>query len=99
MPADAWHQPDSIENKKKIVPKKKEKTISDDSDDVEPHQYYLADEKVPIHRLNDDCLIHIFLYLPIVDKVNIESGKKLIKYNSVVENFNLVEILINKNPW
>lgn len=71
MPADSWHQPDSIENKKKVNFKNKESPTTDEFNDEETH-YYLSDDTNPIHRLNDDCLIHIFLYLPIVDRVNIE---------------------------
>lgn len=76
MPADSWHQPDSIENKKKVNFKNKESPTTDEFNDEETH-YYLSDDTNPIHRLNDDCLIHIFLYLPIVDRVNIERGKEL----------------------
>lgn len=72
MPADSWHQPDSIENMKKNSAKKKEKD-TDDSCNLETS--YITDDTIPIHRLNDDCLIHIFHYLPIVDRVKIESGK------------------------
>ncbi|XP_043464709.1 F-box/LRR-repeat protein 2-like [Leptopilina heterotoma] len=70
MPADSWHQPDSIENIKKNSFKKKEKE-TDDSSNLETS--YVTDDTIPIHRLNDDCLIHIFHYLPIVDRVKIES--------------------------
>lgn len=28
-----------------------------------------------IENLNDDCLLHIFHYLPIADKIRIERGK------------------------
>ncbi|KAJ8672652.1 hypothetical protein QAD02_003911 [Eretmocerus hayati] len=61
MPADSWHQPDSIEVKnKKVQESLKEETRS-----------YILDG-AEIHKLNDDCLMHIFTYLPIIDRVRVE---------------------------
>ena len=79
MPADSWHQPDSIENKIKLAPIHKQKSDSDESGDEQLSQYYASGNEVTIHHLNDDCLMHIFLYLPIIDRIKIERGKN---YNS-----------------
>ncbi|XP_033216896.1 F-box/LRR-repeat protein 7-like isoform X3 [Belonocnema kinseyi] len=72
MPADSWHQPDSIENKKNLAAIIKQKSNCDESSDEQLIQYYTSDNNVPIHLLNDDCLMHVFLYLPIIDRVKIE---------------------------
>ncbi|XP_014209865.1 F-box/LRR-repeat protein 3-like [Copidosoma floridanum] len=60
MPADSWHQPDSIEYQSKKGPKFTEDFVFELNVDAE------------IHKLNDDCLIHIFSYLPIVDRIVVE---------------------------
>ncbi|XP_015596386.1 putative RNA-binding protein EEED8.10 [Cephus cinctus] len=71
MPADSWHQPDSVENQRKLAAIKKK---TDKNSDIEEQlfQDYTADDNALINRLNDDCLIHVFLYLPIADRVKIE---------------------------
>ena len=67
MPADSWHQPDSIEN----ISKKVQKTS--DSSKTETTEYILNDDAL-IHKLNDDCLMHIFTYLSVADRVRMERG-------------------------
>ena len=86
MPADSWHQPDSVENQKKLASIVKKKTDPDESFDDQSLQNYTVDNTVPIHRLNDDCLMHVFLYLPVIDRVKIERGKRSIKLLKCREN-------------
>lgn len=65
FPADSWHQPDSPENLKRRTKEEKEEISLDyDLDGAE------------IHKLNNDCLMHIFTFLPIVDRVRAERGIK-----------------------
>ncbi|KAL6265374.1 hypothetical protein P5V15_002173 [Pogonomyrmex californicus] len=74
MAADSWHQPDSIENKFYNVGKESNKASEKkNASEQYAHKYLQNDtETVSIHMLNDDCLRHIFLFLPIVDRVRIE---------------------------
>ncbi|EZA47801.1 Putative RNA-binding protein EEED8.10, partial [Ooceraea biroi] len=72
MPADSWHQPDSIEQK--FYMRKERNRASDRPASEQYSQGCLQNdsENVSIHMLNDDCLRHIFLFLPIADRVRIE---------------------------
>lgn len=67
MPADSWHQPDSIENQNK----KGQKTSESNS---EISTSFELNEDSQIHQLNNDCLLHIFTFLPIVDRIKMERG-------------------------
>ncbi|XP_067209749.1 F-box/LRR-repeat protein 2 isoform X1 [Linepithema humile] len=73
MPADSWHQPDSIEHKLYTMGKESNKS-SEKKVNEQCTQEYLQNDtnRVSIHILNDDCLRHIFLFLPILDRVRIE---------------------------
>ncbi|XP_011874815.1 PREDICTED: putative RNA-binding protein EEED8.10 isoform X2 [Vollenhovia emeryi] len=75
MAADSWNQPDSMEHKVYVAGKDSSKT-SDRKLTTEQYvqnKYLRNDpEQVSIHMLNDDCLRHIFLFLPITDRVRIE---------------------------
>ncbi|XP_033315548.1 F-box/LRR-repeat protein 7-like [Bombus bifarius] len=70
--ADSWHQPDSIENQcYNIKDKSKSNKISNDI----AHNFDCIQDGITdtnIQTLNDDCLIHIFLQLPIIDRIRIE---------------------------
>ncbi|KAK2587325.1 hypothetical protein KPH14_003042 [Odynerus spinipes] len=72
MPADSWHQPDSIKNKSFTLAKdwnkchKKSPAEEVNEDCIQNYPDALID------ALNDDCLMHIFLYLPIIDRIVIE---------------------------
>lgn len=77
MAADSWHQPDSMEQRLytmgKELSKSTERKLGTEHD---AHKYLQNDtENVSIHMLNDDCLRHIFLFLPIIDRVRIEIGE------------------------
>ncbi|XP_058794527.1 putative RNA-binding protein EEED8.10 isoform X1 [Phymastichus coffea] len=65
MPADSWHQPDNVENKLKKILKSVESN-------QEMSTEFELNEDALIHKLNDDCLMHIFSFLPIADRVKIE---------------------------
>jgi hypothetical protein len=67
MPADSWHQPDSIENQNKSTQKASESMQKISTN-------YILNDDADIHKLNDDCLMHIFMFLPIVDRIQIERG-------------------------
>lgn len=88
IPADSWHQPDNIENE---YPSAKEKSKSDK---IEPNEQcneeYIENDitEIRIQTLNDDCLTHIFLQLPIVDRIRIERGKHI--YSFSLCNMNVV---------
>lgn len=73
LPADSWHQPDSFENQKKKI------------SNIEETKDFILNEEAEIHQLNDDCLIHIFNFLPIVDKIRVELGTK--KFKIIFINF------------
>lgn len=72
-PADSWHQPDSAENQRKSL------AIRDTNGDHEPErpQEEGSDEDSPIHILNDDCMMEVFLRLPIADRIRMERGNFL----------------------
>lgn len=75
MPADPWHQPDSIQIKSYTLTKdinKSRKKSSIEETNYNSVQNYI---NAPIDALNDDCLMHIFLYLPIKNRIAIERGK------------------------
>ncbi|KZC11051.1 PREDICTED: uncharacterized protein LOC107189129 [Dufourea novaeangliae] len=69
--ADSWHQPDNIENQyySKDWQKSYEKQLNEPCNEIFI-QSNITDTSIQI--LNDDCLIHIFLQLPIIDRVRIE---------------------------
>ncbi|XP_071872648.1 putative RNA-binding protein EEED8.10 [Bombus fervidus] len=72
LAADSWHQPDSIENQcYNIKDKSKSNKISNE---IVYNFNYIRDDitDTNIQALNDDCLIHIFLQLPIIDRIRIE---------------------------
>lgn len=71
--ANSWHQPDSVENQRRFL-----KNKLDDSDElIKIHEFIEPDfNESPIHILNDDCLMEIFLYLPIADRIRTERGKE-----------------------
>lgn len=72
MAADSWHQPDSIDQKLYNLGKLSNKN-SEKKSNEQYHQCLQNDtENVSIHILNDDCLSHIFSFLPIIDRVRIE---------------------------
>lgn len=76
MAADSWHQPDSIDQKLYNIGKESNKTSEKKTINEHCHQCLQNDtEDVSIHILNDDCLRHIVLFLPIIDRVRIERGK------------------------
>lgn len=77
MAADSWHQPDSIDQKLYNIGKESNKTTFEKKTINEQFQRCMQNdtEDVSIHILNDDCLRHIFLFLPIIDRVRIERGK------------------------
>ncbi|XP_072754934.1 putative RNA-binding protein EEED8.10 isoform X1 [Anoplolepis gracilipes] len=73
MAADSWHQPDSIDQKMYTIGKESYKTFEKKTTNEQYLQCLQNDtEDVSIHILNDDCLRHIFLFLPIIDRVRIE---------------------------
>lgn len=78
MAADSWHQPDSMEQRLYTMGKELNKTSERKLGTMElyGHEYFQNDtQNVSIHMLNDDCLRHIFLFLPIIDRVRIEIGE------------------------
>lgn len=76
MPANSWHQPDNIEHKLHNKGKELNK-ISEKKMNEQYAQEYLQNDinSISIHILNDDCLRHIFIFLPIFDRVRIERGE------------------------
>ncbi|XP_026667916.1 F-box protein SKIP2-like [Ceratina calcarata] len=66
VPADSWHQPDNIENRYHNTKDKKA------CNEQYNEEYLQNDMHTSIQILNNDCLIHIFLQLPIVDRIRIE---------------------------
>ncbi|XP_015125099.1 putative RNA-binding protein EEED8.10 [Diachasma alloeum] len=66
--ADSWHQPDSIENQKRFSSLKEKQNKNEEQVSVQQ----IPQDDSPIQVLNDDCLIEIFLYLPIADRIRME---------------------------
>ncbi|KAF7997940.1 hypothetical protein HCN44_009338 [Aphidius gifuensis] len=66
--ADSWHQPDYIENQRGLYGNKDNNNQNTTTTIVEAR----ADVESPIRLLNDDCLIQMFLHLPISDRVRME---------------------------
>lgn len=73
LAANPWHQPKSVKNKHYNVKKHKSKS-NKVSNDIICNLGYGKNE-ISIQKLNDDCLMHIFLKLPIVDRIRMERGK------------------------
>ncbi|CAD1474536.1 unnamed protein product, partial [Heterotrigona itama] len=72
LAADSWHQPDNMENQYHNPNLQINELNSNEvSDDVVCNLDYEQDD-IGIQTLNDDCLIHIFLQLPIIDRIRIE---------------------------
>lgn len=72
--ADLWHQPDSFENQTKMHNKNRETMLDSIVESNATTTASDCDDDAPINRLNDDCLLHIFMYLPIVDHIRLERG-------------------------
>ncbi|XP_011150265.1 putative RNA-binding protein EEED8.10 [Harpegnathos saltator] len=64
MAADLWNQPDSIEQKLR------ERWLHLELNST--HRYALNIKDTPIHMLNDDCLIYIFNFLSVNDRIRSE---------------------------
>lgn len=58
----------SLRNRKKICHKEEQETVTED----------LINHNSTIEILNDDCLLHIFEYLPISDRIRLERGNSII---------------------
>ncbi|XP_024878372.1 F-box/LRR-repeat protein 7-like [Temnothorax curvispinosus] len=71
---DPWHQPDYTEQRLYTMGKDSNKTCERKLNLEQYFHKYLQNdtENVSIHMLNDDCLRHIFLFLPIKERVRIE---------------------------
>ncbi|XP_076626182.1 putative RNA-binding protein EEED8.10 [Colletes latitarsis] len=71
VPADSWHQPDNIENQ--YYNKNWQKSDKKQSNEQCSQDFVQNDiTNNSIQILNDDCLMHVFLQLPIVDRIRIE---------------------------
>ncbi|XP_008217853.1 uncharacterized protein LOC100679040 [Nasonia vitripennis] len=82
IPAASWNQPDSIENQAR----KTKHLNEEESKDISIYNIIVTDEnKDTIHVLNNDCLMHIFMYLPIADRVRIERVCK--RWKAICEEF------------
>lgn len=75
--ADSWHQPDNIENQRGHFGNKEnnKSNANEQSVIVSNIPEEGAEVESPIRLLNDDCLIQMFLHLPISDRVRMERGK------------------------
>ncbi|XP_076670872.1 putative RNA-binding protein EEED8.10 [Andrena cerasifolii] len=71
-PADSWHQPESMENQ--YYSRDWQRSDRKQSNEQCNQDYVQSDvcTGTSIQTLNDDCLIHIFLQLPIIDRISIE---------------------------
>ncbi|KAK1137913.1 hypothetical protein K0M31_002407 [Melipona bicolor] len=96
LAADSWHQPDSIENQYYNV---KDKSKSNKvSNDVIYNLGYVQ-EDISIQTLNDDCLMHIFLQLPIVDRIRIERVCKRWKALSQESWYSVKRLDLSYSTW
>ncbi|XP_029166421.1 putative RNA-binding protein EEED8.10 [Nylanderia fulva] len=70
MAVNSWHQPDSMDQKLYNIGGISNKS----SEEKSTNEQYLQNdtENVSISRLNEDCLRHIFSFLPIIDRIRIE---------------------------
>lgn len=93
-PADSWHQPGSIENQyyTKDWQKSDKKQLSEQSNE----DFVESDIKNTIQMLNDDCLMHIFLQLSIIERIRMEMGKdvRLFFYYKII--YCLQNMYVNK---
>ena len=72
--ANPWHQPRNVKNKRKNYNVKKHKSkFNKMSNDIRNRGD--GEDEISIQKLNDDCLMHIFCHLPIIDKIRAERGK------------------------
>ncbi|KAK0177545.1 hypothetical protein PV328_001586 [Microctonus aethiopoides] len=94
--ANSWHQPDSVENQRRFLKNK----LDDSDESIKIHEFIEPDfNESPIHILNDDCLMEIFLYLPIADRIRTERVCK--RWQAVSqESWRAVKSLdLEKNTW
>lgn len=76
IPANSWNQPDNPDSQKKICYICKHQASEIDLDVTLPScTYFRVDDGALINRLNNDCLRHIFNFLPFIDRVRVERGK------------------------
>jgi len=81
-------QPDGMEQRSYNMGKESSKESNKASErrianEQYSHKFLQNDtESVSIHMLNDDCLRHMFLFLPIVDRVRIEIGIYFVQRNT-----------------
>ncbi|KAK9299917.1 hypothetical protein QLX08_007220 [Tetragonisca angustula] len=69
--ANPWHQPRNVKNKRKNYNVKKHKSkFNKMSNDIRNRGD--GEDEISIQKLNDDCLMHIFCHLPIIDKIRAE---------------------------
>lgn len=96
--AHSWHQPDSIENQYYNV---KDKSKSDKKETNEQCQDYIQNDitNTSIQILNDDCLIHIFLQLSIVDRIRIERVCKRWKALSLESWHSVKRLDLSYSMW
>ncbi|XP_043501009.1 F-box protein SKIP2-like [Polistes fuscatus] len=92
MPADPWHQPDRIQfksnNSTKDSNKSREMSLIEETDTI-----------TLIDVLNDDCLMHVFLYLPIMDRIAIERVCKRWKDVSKKSWYNVKKLDLSNHRW
>ncbi|KAI4493506.1 hypothetical protein M0804_001682 [Polistes exclamans] len=99
MPADPWHQPDKIQfksnNSTKDSNKSREMSLIEGTDQNAVENSTIAS----IDVLNDDCLKHIFLYLPIMDRIAIERVCKRWKDVSKKSWYNVKKLDLSNHTW
>lgn len=84
IPADPRHQPNYV----KKPPNNTDEPKIKESDTSTSAEIYPL-----VHKISDNCLMQIFQYLPIVDRVKVERGKNQQSINNI---FYLVKISISK---
>ncbi|XP_015175842.1 PREDICTED: F-box protein SKIP2-like isoform X2 [Polistes dominula] len=99
MPADPWHQPDKTQfknnNSTKDSNKSREMSSTNKTDQDTVDNSTIAS----INVLNDDCLIHIFLYLPIMDKIAIERVCQRWKDVSKKSWYSVKKLDLSNHTW
>ncbi|KAI4504365.1 hypothetical protein M0802_000836, partial [Mischocyttarus mexicanus] len=99
MPADPWHQPDKIQFKSNNSAKDSNK--SRDISLVEETDQNVAENSTiaSIEVLNDDCLMHIFLYLPIMNRIAIERVCKRWREVSEKSWYTVKKLDLSNHTW
>ncbi|XP_043524916.1 putative RNA-binding protein EEED8.10 [Frieseomelitta varia] len=98
LAANPCLQRKNVKSKRKKNVKKHKSKSNKVSNDVTCNQGYRENE-ISIHKLNDDCLMHIFSHLPIIDRIRIERVCK--RWKALIKEswYNMKRLDLRHSMW